>query len=102
MGVKVEDRPPTLASLKHGQIPSKYRSQNFCILIIKKLVFALPCSIKCNLGKKLCVNCINLDWVLKTEHSLNGDSLSYLDMMERNYVEENRRKRERMIMDEGR
>jgi len=63
MAIKVSDRPPPLASLKHGQIPN---------------------------------------WVLKTEHSLNGDSLSYLDMMERNNVEENRRARERIIMDEGR
>ena len=41
------------------------------------------------------------DWVLKTEQSVIGDSLSYLDMMERNTVEENRRVRERQIMEEG-
>ena len=43
-----------------------------------------------------------LDWVLKTDHGLDGDSLSYLDMMERNKEEENRRARERIIMEEGR
>ena len=43
-----------------------------------------------------------IDWVLKTDHGLDGDSLSYLDMMERNTEEENRRARERVIMDEGR
>lgn len=42
------------------------------------------------------------DWVLKTDHGLDGDSLSYLDMMERNKEEENRRARERIIMEEGR
>jgi hypothetical protein len=41
------------------------------------------------------------DWVLKTEQSLGGESLSYLDMMERNVQEDNRRARERQIMDEG-
>ena len=30
------------------------------------------------------------DWVLKTDQSVVGDSLSYLDMMERNTVEETR------------
>ena len=43
-----------------------------------------------------------IDWVLKTDHGLDGDSLSYLDMQERNNQEENRRARERVIMDEGR
>ena len=43
-----------------------------------------------------------VDWVLKTDHGLDGDSLSYLDMMERNKEEENRRARERIIMEEGR
>jgi len=42
------------------------------------------------------------DWVLKTDHGLDGDSLSYLDMMERNSQEEQRRARERQLMDEGR
>ena len=42
-----------------------------------------------------------LDWVLKTEQSVIGDSLSYLDMMERNNVEDHRRARERQIMEEG-
>ena len=41
------------------------------------------------------------DWVLKTEQSVIGDSLSYLDMMERTNMEENRRARERQIMEEG-
>ena len=39
--------------------------------------------------------------MLKTEQSLGGDSISYLDRMEQNLVEENRRARERQIMDEG-
>ena len=30
------------------------------------------------------------DWVLKTGHNFDGDSLSYLDMMERNSEEERR------------
>jgi len=42
------------------------------------------------------------DWVLKTDHGLDGDSLSYLDSMERNSQEEERRARERQLMDEGR
>jgi len=42
------------------------------------------------------------DWVLKTDNGIDGDSLSYLDMMERNSAEERRRARERVIMDEGR
>ena len=41
------------------------------------------------------------DWVLKTEQSVIGDSLSYLDMMERTNMEESRRARERQIMEEG-
>ena len=32
---------------------------------------------------------------------MDGDSLSYLDMMERSIQEERRRERERQIMDEG-
>jgi len=40
--------------------------------------------------------------VLKTDHGLDGDSLSYLDQMERSQDDENRRARERVIMDEGR
>ena len=41
------------------------------------------------------------DWVLKVESGLDGDSLSYLDMMERHSAEERRRAREREIMEEG-
>jgi len=41
------------------------------------------------------------DWVLKTDHGLDGDSLSYLDMMERSSQEEERRARERQLMEEG-
>ena len=41
------------------------------------------------------------DWVLRTESNLDGDSLSYLDMMERNSAEERRRERERVMMEEG-
>lgn len=41
------------------------------------------------------------DWVLKTDHGLDGDSLSYLDMMERNSQEDRRRVRERQLMEEG-
>ena len=41
------------------------------------------------------------DWVLKTDHGLDGDSLSYLDMMERNSQEDRRRARERQLMEEG-
>ena len=33
---------------------------------------------------------------------MDGDSLSYLDMMEKNREEEARRARERVIMEEGR
>ena len=39
--------------------------------------------------------------MLKTDHGLDGDSLSYLDMMERNSQEDRRRARERQLMDEG-
>ena len=46
-------------------------------------------------------DCHIADWVLKTEQSVIGDSLSYLDMMERNTLEETRRARERQIMEEG-
>ena len=42
-----------------------------------------------------------VDWVLKTEQSVIGDSLSYFDMMERTNMEEGRRARERQIMEEG-
>lgn len=41
------------------------------------------------------------DWVLKTDQGLDGDSLSYLDMMERNNQEEQRRAREKQLMEEG-
>ena len=98
------ERPPPLASLRSGDIPSKRTSwgptpspltklwithrQHFLfswihqpVYIIKFLIFA--------------------DWVLKTEQSVIGDSLSYLDMMERTNMEENRRARERQIMEEG-
>ena len=40
------------------------------------------------------------EWNLKPTE-LDGDSLSYLDMMERSIQEERRRERERQIMDEG-
>ena len=46
-------------------------------------------------------NNIIVDWVLKTEQSVVGDSLSYLDMMERTNIEDHRRARERQIMEEG-
>jgi len=39
--------------------------------------------------------------VLKTEQSLAGDSLTYLDKMERNSEEDRRKAREKMIMEEG-
>ena len=41
------------------------------------------------------------DWNLKTDLSLGGDSISYLDRVEQNNIEENRRVRERQIMEEG-
>ena len=44
----------------------------------------------------------NLDWVLRTDNSVDGDTcLSYLDMMERSSAEERRRQRERKMMEEG-
>ncbi|XP_071746149.1 uncharacterized protein [Lepeophtheirus salmonis] len=43
----------------------------------------------------------NKDWVLKTEANIDGDCLSYLDMMEKNSAEDRRRQRERVIMEEG-
>merc|ERR1712223_658856 len=43
------------------------------------------------------------EWNLKSNVAeADGDSLSYQDMMERNMLEEQRRHRERAIMDEGR
>ena len=42
-----------------------------------------------------------LDWVLRTDANLDGDSLSYMDMLERNSAEERRRERERTMMEEG-
>ena len=41
------------------------------------------------------------DWVLRQDTAIDGDSLSYLDMMERSTAEEARRERERVIMEEG-
>ena len=41
------------------------------------------------------------DWVLRTDADLDGDSLSYMDMLERNSAEERRRERERAMMEEG-
>ena len=43
------------------------------------------------------------DWVLRSDGgaTLDGDSLSYLDMVERNSAEERRRARERVMMEEG-
>ena len=44
------------------------------------------------------------EWNLKPSgaEAIDGDSLSYMDMMERSMVEERRRQRERAIMEEGR
>eukprot|EP00090_Calanus_glacialis_P021912 TRINITY_DN33788_c0_g1_i1.p1 TRINITY_DN33788_c0_g1~~TRINITY_DN33788_c0_g1_i1.p1 ORF type:complete len:454 (+),score=113.33 TRINITY_DN33788_c0_g1_i1:334-1695(+) len=42
------------------------------------------------------------DWVLKTDQGFDGESLSYLDSMERSDSEERKRLRERQLMDEGR
>ncbi len=42
-----------------------------------------------------------LDWVLRTDAPIDGDSLAYLDAMERNSAEEKRRHRERIMMEEG-
>ena len=39
--------------------------------------------------------------MLKTDQGLDGDSLSYLDSMERSDSEERKRLRERQLMDEG-
>ena len=52
---------------------------------------------------KICAintSCI-LDWVLRTDANLDGDSLSYMDMLEQNSAEERRRERERAMMEEG-
>ena len=42
------------------------------------------------------------DWILRTDYGLDGDSLSYEDRMERRSVEEERRAKERQLMEEGR
>ena len=42
------------------------------------------------------------DWVLKKEDGLAGDSLFYLDKLERTKEEEARKERERRVMQEGR
>ena len=42
------------------------------------------------------------DWILRTDYGLDGDSLSYEDRMERRGVEEERRAKERQLMEEGR
>ena len=42
------------------------------------------------------------EWNLKPGMEVDGDSLSYQDMMERSMQEERRRQRERAIMEEGR
>ena len=42
------------------------------------------------------------DWILRTDYGLDGDSLSYEDRMERKEVEEERRLKERQLMEEGR
>ena len=39
--------------------------------------------------------------MLRTDYGLDGDSLSYQDRVERSEQEEQRRARERMLMDEG-
>ena len=44
---------------------------------------------------------LSADWVLRQDTAIDGDSLSYLDMMERSTAEEARRERERVIMEEG-
>ena len=44
----------------------------------------------------------NTDWVLKKEDGVAGDSLFYLDKLERNNEEEARKERERRVMQEGR
>ena len=41
------------------------------------------------------------DWVLRTDATIDGDSISYLDMMERQSAEDQRRARERVMMEEG-
>jgi len=41
------------------------------------------------------------DWVLRTDYGLDGDSLSYQDRMERNEQEDERRAKERQLMEEG-
>ena len=43
-----------------------------------------------------------LDWFVRDKHPLDGDSLSYLDMVERSREEEERRIKERIMMEEGR
>ena len=43
-----------------------------------------------------------LDWILRTDYGLDGDSLSYEDRLERREVEEQRRAKERQLMEEGR
>jgi len=47
---------------------------------------------------------VGAEWNLKPSgtEALDGDSLSYTDMMERAMLEERRRERERAIMEEGR
>jgi len=42
------------------------------------------------------------DWVLKTDQGLDGDSLHYLDTMDRTDSEERKRLKERQVMEEGR
>ena len=42
------------------------------------------------------------EWNLKPGMEVDGDSLSYQDMMERQMNEEHRRQRERAIMEDGR
>jgi len=42
------------------------------------------------------------DWVLKSDQCFDGDSISYLDSMERSDSEERRRVREKQLMEEGR
>ncbi len=48
-----------------------------------------------------CICFLFADWVLRQDTAIDGDSLSYLDMMERSTAEEARRERERVIMEEG-
>ena len=51
--------------------------------------------------QKISISITLLDWILRTDYGLDGDSLSYEDRMERKGVEEERRAKERQLMEEG-